>query len=35
LLRLRGRAFAEGRLLSEVALDVVIHEARFDEKEQV
>jgi hypothetical protein len=35
LLRIRGRAFAEGRLISEVALDVVIHETRFDEKEQV
>jgi GAF domain-containing protein len=30
LLRLRGRAFAEGRLLSEIAADVVHRRARFD-----
>jgi hypothetical protein len=35
LLRIRGRAFAESRMLSEVALEVVLGEERFDEKEQV
>ncbi len=30
LLRMRGRAFAEGRLLSELARDVVLRRARFE-----
>jgi hypothetical protein len=35
LIRLRGRAFAEGRLLSELALEVVVLKTRFDEGEQL
>jgi len=33
VLRMRARAFAEGRLLSELALDVVLRKVRFDERE--
>jgi hypothetical protein len=31
---MRGKAFADERLLSEPALEVVLHKTRFDEGEQ-